>query len=663
MNSRLVATNLPIAESFDGGFGFNWTVVDEAGNPSNWAIVGNQYHQQNQVRASVVSVLQTYHLGSYSYLSEGFGLTDYRLTVDVTPLGDKGDNIGVMFRYQDENNYYRLSIDSRYGFTRLEKRVGSTFTTLARNAKGYDLNQLYNVVVEANGSKILVTLDGEALFAVDDASLSTGTVALYASSESAFDSLVIDPITTTADIIISSPSSDSVEASDTFTVTAIVSNFPAGGSVDFMLDGLLQSSDNTPPFTATFAGVSQGNHTVSVDLYDVTTTLIDSDSKTNVGVSGDNIVSIGDSITNGSADNYATDNKSSDGRQVGFSGHHEVLNDLLTAAPSQMYPHIIFNEGIGGDDTLDATTRTSSILERHPNANKAHIMLGTNDASGTLSTSASVYRSNMNTVLSALPVAMEVTVAIPPPVFGSGGTPFANPSSANANAAVRNYRSVITNDLTGIQVGPDFYKCFLEEANYISLFVDVLHPNGLGHEVMGALWGEVLTGAMTHTDPCVIPTFVLKNLDPSTTAPYLKQNLIEVGDEVYIDEAFALLSLPAGLGLETAVWVMTANADSANNDSVYATFDIDRDVTVYIAYDIDTSGGSGELLPDWMVSEGYTDTTFDLTVSGLARPLRLFSATFDDSGGSFPVSVSLGGNLATGASGASNHYLVIVVEN
>lgn len=60
------------------------------------------------------------------------------------------------FNAINNDNYYRLSMNSRYGFTRLEKRNGATFSTLAVNARGYvDGNQL-EITVEVNVNTIVV---------------------------------------------------------------------------------------------------------------------------------------------------------------------------------------------------------------------------------------------------------------------------------------------------------------------------------------------------------------------------------------------------------------------------------------------------------------------------------------------------------------------------
>ena len=93
-----------------------------------------------------------YHLGTYTYLSAAVGLADYRFSVNAIPLAESGQDIGVMFRYQDNNHYYRLSFSSSDGFTRLEKKLGGSFSTLAKNARGYEKGGMLGIQVEiANG--------------------------------------------------------------------------------------------------------------------------------------------------------------------------------------------------------------------------------------------------------------------------------------------------------------------------------------------------------------------------------------------------------------------------------------------------------------------------------------------------------------------------------
>jgi hypothetical protein len=258
----------------------------------------------------------------------------------------------------------------------------------------------------------------------------------------------------------------------------------------------------------------------------------------------------------------------------------------------------------------------------------------------------------------AVDSAISIVVGITPPAFGLGstGSIYTDPlaPAATRNVLIRDYRDAILQDVTDIDIGPDFFKCLLEERNLFSLFFDNVHLNGLGYDYMARLWHAALTGATTHTDPCTPPRFILLNLEPSTAAPYIKQNLIEAGDTYYIDETHTVSAIPAGFGLENGIWIMTPNSDAAVTASTYITFDVDRAVDVYVAYDLDP-GNPAATIPEWL--SGYTDTAATLQVSDAAAQFRLFRQTFS------PGQIALGGNLAQDANGADVNYIAIVVEN
>jgi hypothetical protein len=184
------------------------------------------------------------------------------------------------------------------------------------------------------------------------------------------------------------------------------------------------------------------------------------------------------------------------------------------------------------------------------------------------------------------------------------------------------------------------------------LFADNFHPNGLGYAVISQLWHDIITGATLATDPCVPPIFVLEDLSGSTVAPYHKQNLIEVGDEYYVDRTHTITNIPTTLGLNDGRWIMTANDDRMNSSNNYLSFDVDRNVTVFIAYDNRASA-----LPNWLSSSnGFNTTGEQINVSQSGTTFNLYSKSFT------PGTITLGGNLAAGANGATENYIVIVVE-
>ena len=164
-------TSLPFSDDFSGGTG-NWTTINDSGISASWTIIGGALQQQIRVENASGAFDQSYHKGTYAYYTAGTSLTNYRFSVDATFLGNTlADDIGIMFRYQNDRNYYRVSMNSRYGYTRLEKKVAGVFTPLAVNAIGYNTGQLLTFTVDLNGSLIQVMLNGDPLFAVNDGGL------------------------------------------------------------------------------------------------------------------------------------------------------------------------------------------------------------------------------------------------------------------------------------------------------------------------------------------------------------------------------------------------------------------------------------------------------------------------------------------------------------
>ncbi len=122
--------------------------------------------------------------------------TDYQ--VRMTIRSDDDDAFGVMFRYHDNDNYYRFSWDSERAYRRLVKRENGIFTLLAEDAVPYVVGQSYQVEIVAQGPQLEVWIDGAQIFAVTDTSFASGTIALYAwaNEGSAFDDVVVEELAT-----------------------------------------------------------------------------------------------------------------------------------------------------------------------------------------------------------------------------------------------------------------------------------------------------------------------------------------------------------------------------------------------------------------------------------------------------------------------------------
>ncbi|MEJ5363469.1 MAG: fibronectin type III domain-containing protein [Desulfosoma sp.] len=120
--------------------------------------------------------------------------TDYRFSVDLR--SEDNDAMGVMFRYMDDDHYYRFSWDRERSAMRLVKKVGGAYGLLAERAVAYETGRTYRVDVLALGPRLEVHIDGRRVLSVMDADLPRGTVGFYcwANEGSVFDNVSVQSL-------------------------------------------------------------------------------------------------------------------------------------------------------------------------------------------------------------------------------------------------------------------------------------------------------------------------------------------------------------------------------------------------------------------------------------------------------------------------------------
>jgi len=121
---------------------------------------------------------------------------DYRVTLKIKSTDD--DSIGVMFRYVDNNNYYRFSWNTQEKFRRLEKFEKGARTVLAWDAVPYVSGQTYQLEILAQGTLLEVRIDGTPIFSATDSTFNKGTIALYSwyNQGSVFDDVLVEDLIT-----------------------------------------------------------------------------------------------------------------------------------------------------------------------------------------------------------------------------------------------------------------------------------------------------------------------------------------------------------------------------------------------------------------------------------------------------------------------------------
>ena len=187
-----ITTEVLFSDTFwDGNFD-GWTIVDAPGatsGPSDWSVV--QAKNSLVLRQNSNIYIDQDYQGTYVYAGQS-SWADYHLDVDIAP--DDNDGVFVLFRYTDDDNYYRFIMDKQENFRRLEKKVGGVYTALAEDlTSGYKQSRWNNVHIAAVGGTITVSLDHTPIFAVTDSALSTGMIGLGTSASTGchFDNVVV----------------------------------------------------------------------------------------------------------------------------------------------------------------------------------------------------------------------------------------------------------------------------------------------------------------------------------------------------------------------------------------------------------------------------------------------------------------------------------------
>jgi hypothetical protein len=129
-------------------------------------------------------------------LPNGPNWTDYQVTMKMK--SEDNGTIGIMFRYFDNDNYYRLTWNSASSVRRLEKKQGGKFQVLSADAIPYARNQVYLVEILAKGATLQVHIDGNTVFSDTDTSIKSGTIGLYSwlNQGSIFDEILVEDLKT-----------------------------------------------------------------------------------------------------------------------------------------------------------------------------------------------------------------------------------------------------------------------------------------------------------------------------------------------------------------------------------------------------------------------------------------------------------------------------------
>ncbi len=487
---------------------------------------GNQYQQTGQCRGFSIEGVE---IGTYALQTTAATAgIDLRLRLrsddDGTNSGWQSGAVGVLFGYQDNNNYYRLDLSQQEGHRKLIKKEAGVFSELNSSPQSY-ISGSYSVagweltypdawvnlrVVQQNGV-IVVYVNGTRVLAAKDSTFNGGQIALFCARNQscAFDNVVLlegptDPIAG-VNIDDGAPHRSSeyfVSASDSLNVSAVMTSSTGVDSVEFVLDeGLSGEASLTDPsgpsYSALFGLLPAGEHTMNIYLLDGSgQRWSDSEASaalSQLGTGGIHLVALGDSIAGGLLDDITSDNISMDGRNTS-GGFQPLLNDYLTADNAGK-PVTVLNEANAGETSGEAAARIVAVLDRTPAA-KAYLMTyGANDSGGGTPTPSGLglasgdsgyagsFKDNMQQMIDAILAAgKEVYLSRTPP----------HTTDTGRDTRIQGYNNVIDELVTEngfTYTPPDFHAYFT--ANQAEM-ADQLHPNGVGYQSMARLWCDSL---------------------------------------------------------------------------------------------------------------------------------------------------------------------------
>lgn len=157
-----------------------WEIVDEGivEAPSDWLTFENALLQTGNIWGGTEfpGVSMPNRPGTFIRL-QNFSGTDIKISFIMRSNDD--DELGVLFRLTDKDNYYRFSMDSQQGYRRLTKIVNGTASVITAQSFSYKTSHEYPVVIYAVGSNLQVYLEGRRVFDIRDETLTAGSVAFF----------------------------------------------------------------------------------------------------------------------------------------------------------------------------------------------------------------------------------------------------------------------------------------------------------------------------------------------------------------------------------------------------------------------------------------------------------------------------------------------------
>ena len=155
----------------DMGSVADFRIVDAAPGRSAWSSSLGRLQQKQRIGDGGLEQRGTYAIAPVDPLD------DFAATVRVRARAKGG--VGIMFRYVDDDNYYRLSLSQQPSRRQLIKTVRGQVKVLWHDNGSVQVGSWQQLSVSVSGAQLTGSVDGVELFTVYDADLQGGRLALY----------------------------------------------------------------------------------------------------------------------------------------------------------------------------------------------------------------------------------------------------------------------------------------------------------------------------------------------------------------------------------------------------------------------------------------------------------------------------------------------------
>jgi hypothetical protein len=201
--------------------------------------------------------------------SSAYRWRDYEVTATLTSGDD--DGIGLLFRYRDPNDYYKLEFDVERNFRKLLRKLNGVEATLASESGGCPTNSAFVVQVKVIDGQIEARMNNTLLFGgiISDGTLPIGSIGLYCwgNPAAAFDNVRVSALSPLDQLPLVTMLSPANYAS--FTPPASITLFAEASDPDgtvqavhFLAGETVLGSITARPYTFTWDNVMLGTYSL-----------------------------------------------------------------------------------------------------------------------------------------------------------------------------------------------------------------------------------------------------------------------------------------------------------------------------------------------------------------------------------------------------------------